>query len=369
MKWGILDPERIPNNFRIQTYIEEEIAKTKQLPLEEKSGALQSQALATIALTFLEIGDFCTVEFYAKKVLQIESVKPLESQDQLALATAHYVLATKKRELNNCVEAIAEYRETLKLNNPSSTWLESNVLRNLGLCYIKMKNFSEATEVFKTAIDCAMTDSSLRGSLPALYNYYALSLTRGALAREKSPEEGLKMFERTTQLYQEIFNEKNISQADQLRSHDWQSHQFHRGMVLCELAEKEGNKKAALAKFYEAEHLLSGALEGRIANHADDQRLGDIKRWLSRVYEGLSKITLSIHRTYLEEALAHYSLAFPRSSKEESEAPQIQEIRLKLDQIEKASAERSPLADNSVFKAPPGAIPEASRVQQKRVRM
>ena len=161
------------------------------------------------------------------------------------------------------------------------------------MVYLKTQDYLTAKNFFKLALDFTSQDShaELRGSLPALYNYYALSITKAALKSNESPAEGIELLEYTTRLYKTIFKEKEISDDYQCRSHDWQSHQFHRGMILCELAEKE-NKMDAQKKFSQAEELLTGnALAGRIANKADDQRLADVYSWLGRTAKGLNQTT------------------------------------------------------------------------------
>jgi hypothetical protein len=65
------NPRIIPNNFRLQPYIDEELAKAKKmLEKDEKDSA----DWVDIGLTFLEIGDWQSVIKYSSEALKLGSV-------------------------------------------------------------------------------------------------------------------------------------------------------------------------------------------------------------------------------------------------------------------------------------------------------
>src|SRR3990167_8411730 len=317
-----LDPRRIPNRFRLQTLIEEDII-----------------------LTLLEVGRWEKVLEYASLLLTREHSKTVDQQDNEAMATAYYALATRERELNQVEAAYKNYAEARKLN--PSPWLSSNLFRNVGLVYLKEKKFAEAAKEFHQGVAFTEQHPELRGALPALYNYWGLALTRAALQAKQDPSEGLKIFEQTTQLYRTIFTEMQVSETEQARSHDWQSHQFHRGMVLCEITEQMINDKSVETQVIEknlrsAEKLLLGSLEGRIVNKADGQRLGDVCVWLGRVYTGLHLFDNA--RTYLLRARGYFHTFF----KEDDTVSQTKDVDARLAALPIA-INSSPLQLHSAF--------------------
>lgn len=299
-------PRGIVNNFRLQTLIEKEIAVADAMTTKNNLEQLSSHDLVNLMLTYLEIGDWKKVDKYATAAQQIEAIKPTDQQDKEVLATVSYALGTKSRELNDCEKAHEHLNQASLL--AKSDWLKSNIYRNRGLIYLKQKKFAAAAAEFKQGLDLASQDNDLRGSLPALFNYYALSTTRAALQLKEASEIGLQLFQETTTFYQTIFAEKKIEAGLQLKSHDWQSHQYHRGMVLCEIAELQNNKD--INCLHEAESLLLGSLAGRKANRADNQRLGDVNVWLGRVYVCLNDTVKA--RAYFTDALKHFRLAFQK---------------------------------------------------------
>ncbi|OGT43430.1 MAG: hypothetical protein A3F42_03235 [Gammaproteobacteria bacterium RIFCSPHIGHO2_12_FULL_37_34] len=319
-----LDPQRIPNNFRLQSYIEEELTKANTIIKSEEHKKFTSNELIDFGLIYLEIGNWDKAKSFYCEALTLEQAKPEYLQDKEVLATVYYISATMKREKNNCLSAIKNYAIAEHL--AQSDWLKSNIFRNLGLVYLKMADFEVAAKIFKQGLDFTNQVIALRGSLPAFKNYYGLSLTRAALKNKQDPTEGLKTLEETTLLYGKIFLEKNVSETDQLKSHDFQSHQFHRGMILCEMAEHQDEDKAMSVqdKFQHAEQLLQGALAGRIANKADEQRLGDTCAWLGRIYIGLKQIENA--QQYFEKALRYYQTAFSNVP----DAKQIKDVQTRL---------------------------------------
>ncbi len=332
------NPRIIPSHFRLQPCIDEELTKATAL-LEEKK--LDSADYVDIGLAFLEIGDWPSVIKYSLEALKLEEEKTLDKRSNEIIASAHYMIATQKRELNDCDGALSQY--TIAIGLAQSPWLKSNLLRNMGLVHLKKQDYIAAAKIFKEAFDFTNQESNLelRGSLPALYNYYGLSLIKAALKSNQDPAVGIKVLEETTQLYKAIFKEKNIIEAGQRRSHDWQSHQFHRGMILCELAEKhykhtEDDKSSADYQnmFRNAEELLLGALAGRKENKADDQRLGDVYVWLGRTAVGLKNIKMATE--YFERALVHYKKAFPTAPEPSAQdANQIKDVRSRLAELRK----------------------------------
>jgi|GEM_PF-3158683 len=385
-----LDPYRIPSNFRYQNYINEEIEKAKALLENKKPETLTSLELANLTLIFLETGDwlkvmelstFLALELSKKqnaqyaedkarilvlqtkilalkkrvlepKILQemlqeitqllSKSPKELDITDKEIKAKLYYSIAVMYRENNYCDEAIKEF--DLAEDIAQSAWLKSNIMRNRGLVYLKLgtlqadakrfeeaaRLFEEGARIFKEAYEFVLPIEELRGSLPALKNYWALTLSRAALARGKYPEQGRRLFEETSALYQTIFAEKNFTPEQILKCHDWQSHQFHRAMILCEMTEaKVITEKTEIQKaLEEAVPLFLGVLEGRLANRADNQRVGDAYEWLGRTYFGLNRIYEA--QKYFKKSLAHYIAAFSSLMKDGKEAPQIIRVKNRL---------------------------------------
>lgn len=351
-----MNPRRIPNNFRLQTYIDEELNLAQELLATKPRDERTSEDLANIALAFLEVGNWVEATKHCEHGLSIENEKPEELRNKEMMAVFHYILATRDRELNQCDEARAQYKKAEELTQ--SNWLKSNILRNLGLVYLKEQKFSEAADIFKQGVEFTATDSELRGALPAMHNYWALCSTRSALKAQQDPADGLKIFADTTELYNQIFDEKEFSEADKLKCHDWQSHQFHRGMVLCEMGEKE-NETIAETKFQQAEKLLLNVLEGRKANKADDQRLGDVCAWLGRTYTGLKQTENARQFFYL--ALRYYNKAFPKVSADAPDAKQITEVVARVDALPKMSGPGE--LRQSVF-TPTRAMPMVQQAEQ-----
>lgn len=331
------NPRRSADNFRLQTYIEEELAEAKKL---EKQDHLSSDELIDIALAYLEIGDWKTVRKYVELALEQEKT------NKEINATAHYINGTINRELNDCKGAHADFKQANDI--AKSDWLKVNIQRNEGLTYLKEKEFEIAATTFQSALDfaskCASKDE-LRGCIPALSNYFGLSQARAAIKLSKDPAQGLATLENTTQLYETIFAEKKITESERRKSHDWQSHQFHRGMILCEIAEtKIKEEKTAENMFQQAETLLLGALVGRIENKADEQRLGDVCGWLGRTYAGFKQYEKS--QEYFEKALNYYKVAFATAT---TEVSQIKDINTRLENLIKEKLahdkDKKPFAD------------------------
>jgi tetratricopeptide (TPR) repeat protein len=304
-----LNPARITNNFRLQTLIEAELDEAKKLLATKSKEELTSADLANLALIFLETANWDAGKLYIADMLALEEKKPEGSKDIESLCTVHYLSATEKREANRCDEALKEYQEAL--NTTKSDWLKGNLLRNIGLVYLKKQEFDTAADFFKQALDFTESCDSraeLRGSIPALSNYYGLSLTRQALKLSQDPAAGLKVLEDTTKLYETIFTEKGISAQDRLKAHDYNSHLCHRGMVLCEMAE---NKLATQEMLQQSEKLLLEALTCRRENKARDQIMGDACMWLGRIYVQLNQIENA--KDYFKKALAHYQVTFAKT--------------------------------------------------------
>lgn len=298
---GSLEVERIPNNLRMQKFIEEELEKVNYLLAQTKPEELSNETLSKIGLVFLELGQFQKVEEYFSKVLAQKST------NTEVIATSHYGLAVIKREMNECDAALAEFKDALNL--AKSPWLKSNILRNSALAYLKQTKFELAAQTFKQAIDEVVTSlpihPELLGSLPALYNYHGLSLARAGLTNEEQKnnlELGLKEFDIAAKHY-ESFAKQGFNLEN---SHDYQSHVFHRGMILCESTEKYGSSDPSKSQndLKKAEELLLKSLAGREKNKADAQRIGDVCEWLGRVYIGLKDMKKAAQ--YLESALLNF---------------------------------------------------------------
>ena len=174
------------------------------------------------------------------------------------------------------------------------------------MSFLKQNKFDLAAAEFREAIDEVVIslEPDLNGSLPALYNYLGLSLAKSGLAHQEQKanlELGLEAFERAATLY-EKFSQKGF---DLSNSHDYQSHLFHRGMILCESVEKYGqaNFSEFKNKLLHAEKLLLISLAGREKNKADEQRIGDVCEWLGRIYVGLKET---------EKAAQYFLLAHPQ---------------------------------------------------------
>lgn len=343
------NPRRIPNHFRLQSYIEEELNHAKVKLESEDHSTFTSQELIDFGLIYLEIGHWDKAKSFYDAALNLEQAKSDDLQDKEVIATVHYISATMKREKNDCLDAIAEYEKAKRL--AQSDWLKSNLFRNLGLAYLKMTDFETAAKIFKEGLDFTdqVSRPALRGAIPAMKNYWALSLTRSALKNKQDPSEGLKALNETTKLYNEIFLEKNISKENQLKSHDFQSHLFHSGMVICEIAEqkKYGYAKEIQDKLIESEQLLLTALAGRIANKADEQRLGDVCAWLGRTYAQSNQTKNA--QEYFKKALRCYCIAFAN----DPEAKQIKDVKMRLTNlnpsVEEPEVVRSALAKLSLL--------------------
>lgn len=347
-----LSPQRIPNHFRYQVYIEEEIAKAEKLfPAqyrylvklanreakiteeekllgEKQLKELSSTELVDLGLIFMEVGNWPAVNSLASLVQTREEQSSSDTDSKGMLATVAYMRGTRLRELNDCAAAHVEFKKAWEF--AQSDWLKSNILRNVGLTYLKPQEFTAAADEFKKAYEFTRTHSAeeLRGALPALLNYQALCTTRAALSQKQDPTEGLALFELTTKLYETIFAEKQFSKDAQLKCHDWQSHQCHRGMILCEIAEQNPEDKEENPKrLRQAETLILGALEGRRANKADDQRLGDSCQWLGRIYSGLGQWEQA--KEYFETALGHFRKSFPN----DPNAKQITDVKKRLSDL------------------------------------
>ena len=284
-----LHPRDIPNNFRFQFLIEDELTKAKELLKTPEK--LTSKDYADIALVYMEVGDKINSVKYAEQALTMEEQIPLPNDNE-AVATAKYVSANRARDRGDIDTAKELIQESFE--KAQSPWLISNIYRCRGLIFLKEESFLIAAGHFQTAIDYFEDDNSaeaLHGSLPALKNYVALASAKALLKCDELTkykiEEVFKKFQAATALYETMFAERQISDAQKEKSHDWQSHQFHRGMVLCEIAEKYAELNI---EFYPIQKaialkLLLTAYEGRIANKADDQRLGDVCKWISRAYK------------------------------------------------------------------------------------
>ena len=335
-----LNPREIPNNFRMQPLIEQGLAEAKELLETKSEDTLSPAELVNLALIYMEIGSWVNVDKYASFALAAEDTSITPSNENRA--TVLYALATRKRELNFCEEALADFTQAQQL--AESDWLKSNLLRNIGLVYLKLQRFQEAHQYFQQGYEFILhsSDTTLRGSLPALANYSALALGRAALASGEDPAPCIALFDETSSRYDAIFTEKGISdEVIRRRSNDYISHCVHRGMILCEISEKhvlEDHSVNLLA----AEKILIEALNSRKENKADGQRLGDVCVWLGRVYERLQR-TEEAKQSY-DEALLHYKTVFASE-----DAKQISDVKKRLTNLTFAVSIAS-LTLNSSFK-------------------
>lgn len=303
-----LNPRRIPSHFRFQFDIEIDFNDAQLLLRHPES--LTSNDYVNIALAYMETGDKEKTGKFAEQALEIENQKEETEKNYETIATANYILATLSREIDNIPKAKQLIKEAL--SQTWDLWLTTNLYRCLGITYLKEKKFDLAIAEFHKATVLVIEDKyhDLQGSLPALKNYGALAFAKSVLAKNKLLVEDvqavLRAFKEVTAIYEKMFSEQKISAINQLKSHDFQSHQFHRGMVLCELAEKcveqkiefdASQKEAALS-------LLLAAHEGRIANKADDQRLADVCKWIARVYKLLG--ASQKEKEYTEKADHHF---------------------------------------------------------------
>jgi tetratricopeptide (TPR) repeat protein len=315
------NPREIPNNLRMQPLIDQGLAEAKALLAAKSEDTLSAVELVNLALTYMEIGNWISVEKYASLALTAEAINDTPSNENKA--TALYALATRKRELNFCEEALIEFAQAQQF--AESDWLKSNILRNIGLVYLKQQRFQDAHQCFQDAYGFVSrsSDITLGGSLPALANYSALALSRAALASGESPVPSLVLFDSASKEFDAIFTWKKImDEVARRRSHDYISHCVHRGMILCEFSEKHPSEDHS-ANLLVAEKTLIEALNSRKENKADGQRLGDVCVWLGRVYERLHKIQ-SAKLSY-DEALLQYRTVFTSE-----DAQQISDVKKRL---------------------------------------
>lgn len=160
------------------------------------------------------------------------------------------------------------------------------------IVYLKLQKFSESHQYFQQAYKLVSDSTALklRGSLPALSNYMALTLGRTVLASGENPAVCIQLFDETSHLYDTLFTEKGISdEVVRRRSNDYISHCTHRGMIICEISEKYPSEDHN-TNLLVAENILLEALKSRKENKADGQKLGDVCVWLGRIYERLHRI-------------------------------------------------------------------------------
>ncbi|EKD73862.1 MAG: hypothetical protein ACD_45C00169G0001 [uncultured bacterium] len=346
---GLLSPQDIPNHYRLQELIEWEWQKV--LLRLKKTEPLDNEDLANIGLVFLEKGKFKAdqaykgAEFYFNEALAAE--EKADISDREIMAACHYGLATMKRENNACDEALAEFKQALELTE--SDWLKSNILRNEGLAYLKQEKFALAAEQFSDAIDVVVAneDEELNGSLPALYNYWGLCLARQGLAEDnkKLLEQGEKKLAVAAQLYQNA-GRKGVNLNN---SHDYQSHCFHRGMILVESVERQFN---LIFKLEEAEQLLESALFYRKQNKADGQRIGDVFMLLGRACKASEKLEKAIQ--HFDDALKEYGTVFGPDAKQMKNALKaLQDARAELAVGRGSDIRKTPPISPRLFSSPP----------------
>lgn len=335
------DPREIPNNFRMQPLVDQGIVAAEELLQTKSEEDLSLDELVNLSLIYMEIGNWSNVKKYADRVLAVEaSNTSLINENK---ATALYASATGEREFNLCKEAEEHFLAAQTLTQ--SDWLKSNILRNLGLVYLKLQKFSESHQYFQQAYELVSdsTDLKLRGSLPALSNYMALTLGRTVLASGDNPGICIQLFDETSHLYDTLFTEKGISdEVIRRRSNDYISHCTHRGMIICEISEKYPSEDHN-ANLLAAENILLEALKSRKENKADGQRLGDVCIWLGRVYERLHRIEEAKQSYY--DALEHYRKVFTSE-----EAKQIVDTKSRLTNLSFKNVSIESLVLNSALK-------------------
>ncbi len=337
----LFDPRDIPNNFRRQSFIEQGLREAKTLLETKTDDTLTSVERVKLALIYMESGNKDLALKYASlaSAAEGEAVAPLNENK----ATALYVLATLKRETNCFEEALANCAQAQQL--AESNWLKSNLLRNIGLVHLTEKRFEAAYRSFQEAYNLVSQcgEPALRGSLPALSNYSALAFGREALASGKDSSRWMTLFDETSQLYETIFKEKEISpEIACIDANDYISHCVHRVMILCERSEKyplEDHDENLL----HAEKELLKALETRQKNKVGEQRLGDTCEWLGRVYERLNRNTEAM--ALYKKAKSYYETVLPPN------APKIVNIQKLLNHLTIAAVDIASLTSNSSFKA------------------
>lgn len=353
------NPCGISSNFRFQFDIEKTFNQANELL--KKPEELTSENYVNIALAYMEAGDKEKTIQFAEQVLKIETNKAPDKQNYALAAKAYYILATIFREVGELFKANLLLSKAFQWN--WDIWLTTNLHRCAGITLLKQKEFARASYHFNKACMLVANDKyfDLQDSLPALRNYYVLASAKLLFKKDNISEEEiqhiLREFQSVTELYQAKFKERKISPQDQLKSHDWQSHQFHRGMVLCELAEKcaaqhvafdPAQKEAVLA-------LLLAAYNARVANRADDQRLSDVCEWVARAHQLLG---------HTENADQYQRLAKHHAARHKVICTKIVETKTELE-IVKKSAEVLPISPDTTFsERAPGSLSDSAHLSQ-----
>ena len=345
-----LDTEAVVNNFRLQPYIEDEIAKADVLRKSVNNaitlaGAslnrlndlavldkvdlkeFDSQLLLDLALTYVEVGDWNFVNACIYLIERIE--KANATQNPKIAPFILYIKGIASRENNQCQVAI-EYFNSVISFTPQFTlnsWLIANTYRNLGLAHLKNGDQSK-DDVFKNEelqkalnafdIGCKFLESKiesepkLAGSLPAMRNYRALLSCKIKIIKGEYPAEGLAEFAEVTRQYKESFAKMIGDKMGLEKSHDWQSHNLHQAMVHRQivsqkLCRSQDEKTESLKRAME---LTQEAIQGRIANKADGQRVGDAYFTLGEIHESFVELGSSAELYMcVAEARAAYTSA------------------------------------------------------------
>src|SRR3989344_1864846 len=172
------NPRTIPNNFRLQFYIEEVSTEANELYENKNWKEYNNETLVDMALAFLETAKGARAEEIAQQVLKnLEQSEEKKDNANEQKATALYILATRHREANRYDEANQLYNKGIALN--PSPWLMSNIYRNQGLVYLSQEKYDEACKIFNAGVEYLKkyieNNPELEGSLTAMQNYKCLA--------------------------------------------------------------------------------------------------------------------------------------------------------------------------------------------------
>ncbi|MDX2346202.1 MAG: hypothetical protein QNK11_04960 [Legionella sp.] len=223
------NPREISTNFGLQPFITYHLKKAKQLLVTKPENSLTAAELANLALIYLEICNWNKVKKYADLIFSAEEAKESTSNEHKAIA--FYALGVRKHEENHYEQAFQLFNQSEVL--AESDWLKSHLLKNTGLVYLKLQNFTAATATFETAYlftkDAAMDEPELNNLLPVLFDYIVFSSAQETLASDNPSKliRDLSLFKKSNILYTDSFNKKKIALEDWRKSHAYILHCIH----------------------------------------------------------------------------------------------------------------------------------------------
>ena len=191
-----------------------------EIDMPEMADKLHSMITGNNSLTDIVISLLCSCDYYGEKEVG-EMLELLETLDKLSDAGTRKMRADNLLEYGNYAKAAKIYEALLQAETESDAIQEkrSEVLHNLGVAYVHIASYRQASEWFRRAYEENEREDSLKQYLFALKLAQDNSAYEEALEHYEVSEESKKSYERELGKYlMETDETEDMKQVMNLKS-------------------------------------------------------------------------------------------------------------------------------------------------------